>query len=57
MSWEGSGGKYSSGVEDRGGFSSLYKEKRKVAPSATNYKCQKCLQVLYNKGLHVVSLS
>jgi hypothetical protein len=48
MSWESvrGGGKYSSGIdEDKGGFSSLYKEKRKVAPSAVNYKCQKCLQV------------
>jgi hypothetical protein len=48
MSWESvrGGGKYSGGIdEDKGGFSSLYKEKRKVAPSAVNYKCQKCLQV------------
>ena len=30
-----------------GGFGSLYKDNRKnVLQSSTNYKCQKCLQVL-----------
>ena len=45
MSWEKASGKYATTEEDKGGFSSLYKEKRKVVPTATNYKCQKCLQV------------